>query len=183
MMIILLDCRVTHRVVVFISILSFISVGFFMGKCVDLRQYRAVFLIGMVAIGALLSGCSDRTGQANTVPMKVTFPSCIKGEPMTQTTLFFGLSRPHGPVISTTEWQSFVDNDVTSRFKDGLTVIDAKGQWLGNDGNVTKENSKALVLIHKDDKENAIEALRSRYKQQFAQESVMRVDTIACVDF
>ncbi|CNH90204.1 30S ribosomal protein S3 [Yersinia thracica] len=152
-----------------------------MGKCVSSRQYRAVFLAGMVAIGALLSGCIDRTGQANTAT--VTSPACIKGEPMTQTTLFFGLNRPHGPAISTTEWQSFVDNDVTSRFKDGLTVIDTKGQWLGNDGNVAKENSKALVLIHKDDKENAIEALRSRYKQQFAQESVMRVDTIVCADF
>ena len=72
---------------------------------------------------------------------------------------------------------------MTSRFKDGLTVIDAKGQWLGNDGTVAKERSKALVLIHKSDKETAIEILRTRYKQQFAQESVMRVDTAVCVDF
>ncbi|CFV33267.1 30S ribosomal protein S3 [Yersinia enterocolitica] len=84
---------------------------------------------------------------------------------------------------SATEWQSFVDNDVTSRFKDGLTVIDAKGQWLGNDGTVAKENSKALVLIHKADKETTIETLRARYKKQFAQESVMRVDAVVCVDF
>ncbi len=154
-----------------------------MGQCVHSFQYRALLLAGIAAVGVLLSGCVDRTAQANTATIKVSPPTCIKGEPMTQTTLYFGLNRPHGPIISSTEWQSFVDNDVTSRFKDGLTVIDAKGQWLGNDGTVAKENSKALVLIHKADKETTIEAVRTRYKQQFAQESVMRVDATVCVDF
>ncbi|HFF5024581.1 TPA: DUF3574 domain-containing protein [Yersinia enterocolitica] len=154
-----------------------------MSQCIQSFQYRAVFLAGIAAVGVLLSGCVDRTGQANSATIKASPSTCIKGEPMTQTTLYFGLNRPHGPVISATEWQSFVDNDVTSRFKDGLTVIDAKGQWLDNDGTVAKENSKALVLIHKADKETAIETLRTHYKQQFAQESVMRVDAAVCVDF
>ncbi|WP_145544282.1 DUF3574 domain-containing protein [Yersinia frederiksenii] len=154
-----------------------------MDKCVNPFQYRAVLLVGVIAVGALLTGCVDSSGHANTSVVKVAPPVCVKGEAMTQTTLYFGLNRPHGPVISPTEWQSFVDNDVTSRFKDGLTVIEAKGQWLGNDGKVAKENSRTLVLIHKDDKESAIEDLRSRYKQQFAQESVMRVDAVVCVDF
>ncbi len=154
-----------------------------MDNRVNPSRYRGVLFAGMVAIGVLLSGCVDRAGHANTAVVKVVPPACIKGEPMTQTTLYFGLNRPHGPAISIAEWQSFVDNDVTSRFNEGLTVIDAKGQWLGNNGQVAKESSKALVLIHKDGKEDAIEALRSRYKQQFAQESVMRVDTTVCVDF
>ncbi|PCO16625.1 hypothetical protein CQA18_26060, partial [Enterobacter hormaechei] len=34
--------------------------------------------------------------------------------------------------ISAAEWQTFVDSQVTPRFKDGLTVFDAKGQWLGH---------------------------------------------------
>lgn len=169
--------------IAFIPILSFISVAFFMSKCIHSFQYRVVLLAGIAVVGVLLSGCVDRTSQANTATVKIPSVACIQGEPMTQTTLYFGLNRPHGPVISATEWQSFVDNDVTSRFKDGLTVIDAKGQWLGNDGTVAKESSKALVLIHKADKETAIETLRTRYKQQFAQESVMRVDAAVCVDF
>ncbi|MGP2518074.1 DUF3574 domain-containing protein [Yersinia sp. 2545 StPb PI] len=154
-----------------------------MDNRVNPLRYRGALFAGMVAIGVLLGGCVDNAGHANTVAVKVVPPTCIKGESMTQTTLYFGLNRPHGPAISITEWQSFVDNDVTSRFNEGLTVIDAKGQWLGNDGKVAKESSKALVLIHKDGKEDAIEALRSRYKQQFSQESVMRVDTTVCVDF
>ncbi|WP_145507822.1 DUF3574 domain-containing protein [Yersinia alsatica] len=154
-----------------------------MDKWVNPFQYRAILLASVVTVGALLTGCIDSTSHANKSVVKVVAPVCVKGEPMTQTTLYFGLNRPHGPAISSTEWQSFVDNDVTSRFKDGLTVIEAKGQWLGNDGKVAKESSRALVLIHNDDKENAIETLRSRYKQQFAQESVMRVDAAVCVDF
>jgi hypothetical protein len=104
---------------------------------------------------------------------------------MMQTTLYFGLNRPAGPAITAAEWQTFVDSQVTPRFKDGLTVFDAKGQWLGHDGKLARENSKALLLIHAPDKESEanIEALRSGYKQQFAQDSVMRVDAPVCVAF
>ncbi|MGE4801499.1 DUF3574 domain-containing protein [Yersinia hibernica] len=154
-----------------------------MDMCLNSFQYRAWLFTSMAAIGISLSGCIDRANPVNTATVKVPAPHCVKGELMTQTTLYFGSNRPHGSVISSTEWQSFVNNDVTSRFKDGLTVIDAKGQWLGNDGNIAKENSKILILIHKNEKETAIETLRSRYKQQFAQESIMRVDVPICVDF
>ncbi|RTF99836.1 DUF3574 domain-containing protein, partial [Serratia marcescens] len=43
----------------------------------------------------------------------------------------------------------------------------------------------ALLLIHAPGKESEanIEALRSGYKQQFAQDSVMRVDAPVCVAF
>lgn len=129
----------------------------------------------------LLSGCVAPV--SNTVQQKPA--TCSIGDPMTQTTLYFGLNRPVGPVISVAEWQSFVDRQVTPRFKDGLSVFDAKGQWLGNDGKLARENSKALMLIHAPGKESEtnIEALRSSYKQQFAQDSVMRVDAPVCVAF
>ncbi|CAI1202142.1 DUF3574 domain-containing protein [Serratia quinivorans] len=129
----------------------------------------------------LMSGCVAPV--PNTAQQKSA--TCTLGDPMMQTTLYFGLNRPTGPVISTAEWQRFVDQQVTPRFKDGLSVFDAKGQWLGNDGKLARENSKALMLIHAQGKESEtnIEALRSSYKQQFAQDSVMRVDTPVCVAF
>lgn len=134
-----------------------------------------------VTAALLLSGCVAPV--PNTVQQKPA--TCSVGDPMTQTTLYFGLNRPVGPVISAAEWQSFVDRQVTLRFKDGLSVFDAKGQWLGNDGKLARENSKALMLIHAPGKESEtnIEALRSSYKQQFAQDSVMRVDAPVCVAF
>ncbi|WP_338572271.1 DUF3574 domain-containing protein [Erwinia billingiae] len=133
-----------------------------------------------VAVAFTLSGCMASSQQTT-----VALASCQVGDAMQQTTLYFGLSRPHGADITHAEWQSFVDSEITPRFKDGLTVFDAKGQWLGEDGKVAREGSKALMLIHapgKQDQQN-IEALRTRYKQRFQQESVMRVDSPVCVGF
>ncbi|WP_228860633.1 DUF3574 domain-containing protein [Xenorhabdus sp. PB61.4] len=136
----------------------------------------------LVVTALLLSGCA--TPNRNTISPTPS-QDCHTGEPMIQTTLYFGLNRPSGPVITAAEWQTFIDRQVTPRFKDGLSVFDAKGQWLGNDGNLARESSKALLLIHTPGKksETNIEALRSSYKQQFAQDSVMRVDAPVCVSF
>lgn len=135
-------------------------------------------LLAAALLTMTLSGCVNVHQQK---PVSI----CKTGDAMTQTTLYFGLSRHNGGEISAAEWQSFIDNDVTPRFKDGLTVFDAKGQWLGQDGKVSREPSKALLLIYTGSlqSEQNIEALRTRYKQRFQQESVMRVDQPACVAF
>jgi len=134
---------------------------------------------GMAALVlvALTAGCTTVTAPQTT--------DCAADNQMVQTTLYFGLNRPAGDAITAAEWQRFVDGDVTPRFRDGLTVFDARGQWLGNDGNVAREASKVLMLIHgKDARSNSdIEALRGIYKSRFAQESVMRVDQKVCVQF
>ncbi|MFC0229155.1 DUF3574 domain-containing protein [Serratia aquatilis] len=139
-------------------------------------------LAATVVMALLLSGCQAPSQQSS--PQK-PLAHCDVGEPMLQTTLYFGLNRPAGAVITATEWQTFVDQQVTPRFKEGLSVFDAKGQWLGNNDKLVREDSKALMLIHAPGRENEqnIEALRIRYKQQFAQDSVMRVDAQVCVSF
>ncbi len=126
----------------------------------------------------LLAGCNT---PSHTTPNN----GCKADNQMQQTTLYFGLNRPAGGVVSGQEWQQFVDQEVTPRFRDGLTVFDARGQWLGNDGKVAREPSKALMLIHGNDaqSESNLEALRGVYKSRFAQESVMRVDQPVCVQF
>ncbi|EOC1564794.1 DUF3574 domain-containing protein [Cronobacter dublinensis] len=132
-----------------------------------------------IALAAALAGCAPHAEE------QTQTPTCAAQNRMTQTTLYFGLNRPAGATITEQEWQRFVDNDVTPRFRDGLTVFDARGQWLGNDGKVAREPSKALMLIHASDSasEKGIEALRGIYKSRFAQESVMRVDETVCVQF
>ncbi len=136
--------------------------------------------LSVVVSGALLSGCATQANGHNQAN------ACQVGFSMAQTTLYFGMSRPHGADITQAQWQSFVDQEVTPRFRDGLTVFNAKGQWLGNDGKVAREGSRALMLIHsKDDAKSnqAIEDLRQIYKTKFEQESVMRVDSTQCVSF
>lgn len=133
-----------------------------------------------IALAFALSGCT-----ATSPKTAADTQSCKAENQMQQTTLYFGLSRPAGKDITPQEWQQFVDNDVTPRFRDGLTVFDARGQWLGHDGKVAREQSKALMLIHGKDaqSERNIDALRGVYQSRFAQESVMRVDQPVCVQF
>ncbi|PWW05866.1 DUF3574 domain-containing protein [Mangrovibacter plantisponsor] len=144
---------------------------------------KNVFVAGISAafLAFSLAGCTAPV----TKTAEKTDATCKVGAPMVQTTLYFGLSRSGGPDITSAEWQHFVDQDVTPRFRDGLTVFDARGQWLGNDGKLAKENSKALMLIHGNDpaENQKIETLRSVYKTRFAQDSVMRVDDTVCVGF
>ncbi|KHN50509.1 DUF3574 domain-containing protein [Pectobacterium fontis] len=139
-----------------------------------------VIAVSLLLGTVLISGCSSLSRPSTAAP---STDACLVGDKQVQTTLYFGLNRPAGPAISETEWKAFLDGEVTPRFKEGLTVFDAKGQWLGNDGLVARENSKALMLIHGSDKERDIEALRTSYKSRFAQESVMRIDAPVCVAF
>jgi hypothetical protein len=98
--------------------------------------------------------------------------------------LVFGTARAHGVPLREDEWQSFVDSVVTPRFPDGLTVLNASGQWRGEAG-VTKEQARILVIWHDrlPSRDADIEAIRSAYKARFDQESVLRIDSVSCVSF
>ncbi|MBT0730766.1 DUF3574 domain-containing protein [Rosenbergiella nectarea] len=130
----------------------------------------------LLTSGLLLAGCQPR--QPDIVP-------CQVGSAMQQTQLWFGLSRPDGQSISTQQWQHFVDQVITPVFPQGLSIVEAKGQWLGNNGERVSENSRGLLLIYPASKEKsqAIDLIRTRYRQLFAQESVMRIDQPVCVAF
>jgi len=106
------------------------------------------------------------------------------GTAYTRTTLYFGLTRPTG-MVSETEWQAFLRDDVTPRFPDGLTVLEADGQWRRSDGSIGRERSKVLVILH-DEKpatRAALGTLVLRYKEAFAQESVLWESARVCAAF
>ncbi|WP_343553443.1 DUF3574 domain-containing protein [Pantoea sp.] len=147
-------------------------------------MFRSVAL--PILLTFLLAGCqAPSTSLEHIPPNTAPVAVCGSGDIMMQTTLWFGMNKPKGGTVSSLEWQQFVDNDVTPRFKEGLSVYDAKGQWLGDNGKLARENSKALMLIHNPDRSSSdsINALRDIYKKRFEQESVMRVDSLVCVAF
>jgi len=101
-----------------------------------------------------------------------------------RTTLYFGLTRPKGRV-SEEEWRTFLRQQVTPRFPDGLTVWEAQGQWRRADGRVARERSKVLLLVHDDTAlaRATLGELVTAYKQRFEQESVLWESSSVCAAF
>ena len=112
-------------------------------------------------------------------------PACAQwgGKPLARTELFFGLTRPDGTMVSTDDFQKFVDQEVTPRFPAGLTLLGGNGQFRNASGTTVKEGSKLLILLYAYDRESSgnIETIRAAYTSKFRQESVLRVDGSSCV--
>jgi len=103
------------------------------------------------------------------------------GEPYKRTELYFGGNRPDGSEITPAQFELFLDAEVTPAFPDGLTWLEAHGQWMGG-----KEESYLLILLYPPSDRSAnrdIEEIRTDYKRQFQQESVLRADSTDRVSF
>ncbi|KRG69972.1 DUF3574 domain-containing protein [Pseudoxanthomonas dokdonensis] len=102
--------------------------------------------------------------------------------------LYFGVGTEGdaASTISEAQWRAFLDQQVTPRFPDGLTVFDAYGQWLfrGADG-PERLNSKVLVILHENSPQRRadIEAIRLAWKQQTHHQSVLWSQQPADVSF
>jgi hypothetical protein len=98
--------------------------------------------------------------------------------PFARTELYFGTARPGG-VITETEFHDFVDRHVTPRFPHGLTLLKGDGRFPTED-TVIKEQSFVLILLYPydtfDEGSRHIESIRTRYREEFGQQSVLRVD-------
>jgi hypothetical protein len=100
--------------------------------------------------------------------------------PFVRTELFFGSERPGLPEVSDAEFKQFLDEEITPRFPDGLTVLKGFGQFREEDGAIVQETSFVLVLLYPRetlrDSSAKVEQIRVLYLERFGQESVLRVD-------
>src|ERR1700681_475341 len=100
--------------------------------------------------------------------------------------LMFGRDIGDGGGVSEPEWQHFVTRELVSRFPDGLTIIDAIGQWRDRDsGRIVREPSKHVEIVlpgNKDD-DARLDAVVAAYKHAFHQPSVGVIVRPACVAF
>ncbi len=109
----------------------------------------------------------------------------IGDAPMVRDVLYFGRNRPTGGVVNDAEWQRFLDEVVTARFPDGLTVVDATGQWRGKSGVVEQERSEIVTLLHSGDEsaKSNVAAITAEYMRRFQQEAVLRERTTTCAKY
>ena len=72
---------------------------------------------------------------------------CPEGlEPAVEYRLYFGLTDSGGGDIGQEEWQWFLDRVITPRFPNGLTVLEAYGQWQPPAGDPVRESTRVLVV-------------------------------------
>ncbi|MCY4425891.1 MAG: DUF3574 domain-containing protein [Halieaceae bacterium] len=110
-------------------------------------------------------------------------PPCPAGtEPVTEYRLFFGSNRGEVEVVSDAAWGKFLADEITPRFADGLSVLDAAGQWRDGSGAMVRERTR-LVLILTEPGAGGMqrsEEVMEAYQRSFGQESVLRLITPAC---
>lgn len=123
-------------------------------------------VLGFLGLLLLLAGC----GMLNATACKGD------GRLAVQELLYFGTETPSGHV-SPEAWAQFLGEMVTPRFPEGLSAWQASGQWRSISGEIVREPSCVLSLVHPDDAapSKAVQEIIASYKTRFKQEAVLRV--------
>ena len=136
---------------------------------------RMAMLVCLAFALMMAAACSDADA-----------PACPEEtDPFVEHQLFMGRGSESGEVVDDAAWAAFLGETVTPRFPDGLTVLDAQGQWRDANGVIQQERSKLLVILAPPGSEpmRLIEEVSDEYKRRFNQESVLRVVEDTCVSF
>ena len=140
----------------------------------------AVTVSFLISTPAYVAAQADALGQFRAV-VRRPIPQGALNQTLlfARTELFFGTAKPEGAVTDE-EFLAFLDQEVTPRFPDGLTLLKGDGQFRGEDGMIIKEDSFLLILLYPlegfRESSGKINAIRRLYTVQFQQESVLRVD-------
>lgn len=129
----------------------------------------------------LLAGCQTLA----TAPIVGT---CTRAgsQPMLVIEMAFGRNVKGGPGVSDADWAQFQTETLTRQFPDGLSVMDAAGQWADPRAKrLVNEPSKWVTIAAPDTSatEQSIKIVTDTYKRRFGQESVMVITNSRCVSF
>jgi Protein of unknown function (DUF3574) len=100
--------------------------------------------------------------------------------------LMFGRKIPDRIAVTEDEWTQFVDQEITPRFPDGLTVLSAAGQWRDPSSNkIVREPSKIVLIVLPGRAEDLarVNEIAQAYKTRFKQQFVGVIVRPACVSF
>ena len=84
------------------------------------------------------------------------------------------------------EFAAFLASELTPRFPDGLTVVDAQGQWRNKKrGAIIREPSKLVQIVLPGQVGDIarLNEIVAAYKTRFKQHSVVMIVRPACVSF
>lgn len=136
----------------------------------------ARMLFAMALAGALLVGgpSARATEAACRAPL----------QPAYEINLFLGRAKASGAIVPERAVARFLDEVVSPRFPDGLTVLDAYGEFRAPSGAFFREPAKLVLLLVPDAAavEGKVQAIIRAYKRRFSQNAVLRTEQKLCVD-
>ncbi len=106
--------------------------------------------------------------------------------------LFFGRTiapadqRELGATVTDAQWAAFARDVLTPAFPDGLTALDAAGQWRNPATGVISREPSTLVIIAAPDSEqtrSGLDAVMAQYRVRFHQQSVGLILRRDCTNF
>jgi len=100
--------------------------------------------------------------------------------------LLFGRKIGDHVTVSEGAWRRFVGREITTRFPDGLTILDGRGQWLDpKTKRIVREPSSVVMIALPGNAEDhdRLDLIADLYKRQFRQQSVGIIVRPACVSF
>ena len=112
-----------------------------------------------------------------------TAPACAAPlKPALQVDLYFGRETAQGREVSEAEWASFLSEEETPRFPDGLSVLDVAGQAREPTGRIARERTKLLVVVVFDAPAHQpkVQAIVDAYSRRYGQHGVFRVERPVC---
>jgi len=121
------------------------------------------------------------------VPVAASAQECrLPQKAMSVAELMFGRNIGAKLVVSESRWTQFVAREITSRFPNGFSIVDAQGQWLDSDTRkIVRERSKLVTIVFGDaaGAQQKIDDIVAAYKGRFRQQAVGVIIRPACVSF
>ncbi|MEW1688030.1 DUF3574 domain-containing protein [Streptomyces sp. NPDC091263] len=142
--------------------------------------------LAVLAVGAPVAYATLGTGSPSDA--RPAAPAAARGKAYVETRLFFGTERPDGGAdVTDRQFLAFIDEEVTPRFPNGLTIQDGRGQWRDSHGVIERERSYELTLLYPESearvRDPQIERIRNAYEKAYAQDSVARLEERTTADF
>ena len=138
-----------------------------------MRALALILIVAATALSAIACASDEST------------ITCEDGDAWIEYQLFMGRNSGDTEVVTDEAWRDFLATEVTPRFPDGLTVLDASGQWRGDDNVILRERSKVLLILAPQDGDARvrIDEVADAYTSRFRQDSVLITTKESCVTF
>ena len=135
-----------------------------------------IAIVLILPVCVLVYGLNENSADSVSPRLEEAIPP--SGSQYVRTELYYGAGIREEKGDYDTVWNEYLDRVVTPRFPEGLTLIEASGQWrVKPDQKPRRSGSKILVLIHEatEEKFRKLDEIRSIWKERSGHRSVLKV--------